>query len=153
MLIAAALDTDIPTASGDSTTDADSLTTVAFTRTRVPVVLAASDQVDGRDRLVLFQRADAGSLVSAALLAAVMRAFVPAAQGTELEPSRLPEATLAQWRRPAASATTTRSAIDAGTSDGRWLWVLALVLLGVESWMRRGRRQVKAAEVIRERAA
>ena len=152
-LIAAALNADIPATGGDSTTDADSLTAVAFTRARVPVVRAASDQGDGRDRLLLFMRADAGSLVSAGLLAAVMRASLPASQATELEPSRLPEATLAEWRRPAASATTTRSAIDAGTSDGRWLWVLALVLLGIESWMRRGRREVEAAEVIRERAA
>jgi hypothetical protein len=173
-LIAAGLDAEIPVSGGGPTVTADSLlaagraslgatagatgastpfTDVARTRARVPVVLAAGDQRDGRDRLLLFVRSDAGSLVSAALLVAIARASLPLSQTAELEPSRLAEATLAKWRRPAASAATTRSIGDPGASDGRWLWVLALLLLGVETWMRRGRRQVKAAEVIRERAA
>ena len=30
-----------------------------------------------------------------------------------------------------------RASERSGLSDGRWLWVLVLVLLGVETWMRR----------------
>ena len=129
------------------------LTAVARTTTREPVLVAAADREDGRDRLLLFLRSDAGSLVSAATFVAVARAASPAPNVAEREPSRLDEATLAAWRRPPAAATTTRSADDPGESDGRWLWILALALLGAESWMRRGRRDPKTTEVVHERAA
>ena len=49
------------------------------------------------------------------------------------------------------------SAIDGGDSDARWLWALALVLLGVEAWMRRkvrrtndGSRMTTARVVVSE---
>ena len=155
--LAAAAATAEATPLGNGRSSADSLpaalTTVARTKTRAPVVVAAADREDGRDRLLLFLRSDAGSLASAATLVAVTRAASPAPNVAEMEPTRLDEATLAAWRRAPATATTTRSADDPGESDGRWLWVLVLALLGAESWTRRGRREVKAAEVVHERAA
>ena len=52
----------------------------------------------------------------------------------------LPDTELAQWRRE--SAPVTRSAIPlADDSDGRWVWLLALALLGLESRVRRGTRR------------
>ena len=126
---------------------------VARTRAGEPVIFAAGDRVDGRERLLLFVRDGAGSLASAALLTAIHRGSSPISPATELETNRIAEATLDAWRRVAATATSTRTDDDAGSSDGRWLWLLALLLLGVETWMRRGKRAVEAASAVRERAA
>ena len=57
--------------------------------------------------------------------------------------STLPANTLASWQRAPATSAATRSTANAnaGASDGRWLWIAVLVLLGVETWMRRTRRE------------
>lgn len=162
VLIAAASGADVTTLDADSafrladpdtTARASPFITVAQTRTGNPAVLAADASVAGRERLALFVRADAGSVTSAALLAAVARATAPGTPVGELEPGIIPDAALRGFYREASEATSTASADDPGSSDGRWLWALALLLLGVETWMRRGGREVKAAEIARERAA
>ncbi len=157
MLQAAAAGARVATSAADSTRFRDSLrapfTAVARTSTREPALVAAADTSTAQSRLLIFLRADAASLLSAATFAALARAASPAMDAAELEPSRMDPATLASMQRPAAAATSTRTADDAGESDGRWLWLLALALLGVETWMRRDRRQVKAADTLHERAA
>jgi hypothetical protein len=106
---------------------------VARTDRGEPVAHAARGSVDGVDRLLLFVRVDAGSLASAALLAAAARAAGPEVSVDELEPLSIDDGVLASWaREPVPSASPSREA-----SDGRWLWVLALMLIGVESWLRR----------------
>jgi len=52
------------------------------------------------------------------------------------------DARLAAWTRAPAAATIPAAATasaDAvrGASDGRWLWVVVLALLGIEAWLRR----------------
>ncbi len=124
---------------------------VARTDDGFTVVLATTGTVDGAERLILIPVAPAGSLLSAAVISAALRASSDVRAIGEIEPATLAEATLARWRRePAADA-----AADArgGGSDGRWLWGLALVLLAVETWMRRARRTSAAQEMVRERAA
>jgi HPt (histidine-containing phosphotransfer) domain-containing protein len=125
---------------------------VARDRHGRPTVLAASDATAASPRLLLFPAGDAGSLVSAALITAATRAASVAADVGELERETIAEQTLANWRRAAASSPAAMDAGD-GRSDGRWLWAVALVLLGVEGWIRRERRPGRVEEVVRERAA
>jgi hypothetical protein len=100
-----------------------------------PLVLAARHGEPGREQLLLLVQADASSLVSAALIRAVSRAAASPAPIAELEPSTIPTNVLAQWERPGRSGPASGLS---GASDGRWLWVLVLVLLGLETAMRRG---------------
>ena len=140
---------------GPMPTDASTAALVPIARSadHRPVVLAGSDVEGQRARLLLFVHADAGSLVSAATFAAIGRAVAPAVSVAELDPTRIDDETLARWRRPAAAAVSRETADDAGESDGRWLWLAALLLLGAESWMRRNRRVGNTEEVVHERAA
>ena len=117
-----------------------------------PIAFAASAKHRGLDVLVLFSETDAGSLASAALIAATLRATARPLLVEELEPSVISESTLEGWRR-AASMTPASAGGDIDASDGRWLWLLALVLLGIEMWMRRERRNASLAPIARERAA
>jgi hypothetical protein len=119
-----------------------------------PAVLAAGGPVAGKPGLLLFALVDAGSLTSAALIAATANAQNSAAPVAELEPAFLPTELLQQWQRPAGPSVTVRD--PTGASDGRWLWLLVLVLLGVETWLRRTRRPALTAaaqELPREHAA
>ncbi len=121
------------------TRGADSTSGIVIARTRNGnrAVSAVQHADQGRISLVLVSYADAGSLTSAALIAAVARAQAPSTEAAELEPSTLTSATLASLQRaPVAIAASQANAPD-GPSDARWLWVVALLLLAAESWMRR----------------
>jgi hypothetical protein len=126
-------------------------TTVAASRDGRPLVLAAAADVQGRERLVFVCLADAGSLTSAALDAA-LRGVAPGTPASEIEPTQIAEATLESWRREPGASAPPDARDPAGPSDGRWLWALALVLLAFETWMRRDRRVV-VPEMIDERVA
>jgi hypothetical protein len=109
-----------------------------------PAVLAAGGRVRGEDRLLFFPLADAGSPLSAALVAAVARATGDAPTARELDARTRADRELRTWERePAPPAPGPGSAGD--QSDGRWLWGVALLLLAVEAWGRRG-RHAPAAE-------
>ncbi|MES2522539.1 MAG: BatA domain-containing protein [Gemmatimonadota bacterium] len=144
-------------ASSGGTIDSSHYVVVA-TRAGVPLVQAAQDSSAGASRLLLFCLADAGSALSAALIAATSNALesgvgdspgatVPATAAMpvhEREPLLLSDAELARWNRAAgdsvAAAAAVISAADAergGPSDARWLWALALSLLVVEALVRR----------------
>jgi hypothetical protein len=100
----------------------------------VPVVLAAQGS-DGRtDRLELWLLADAGSLLSAALIGAAARSMAVPTPPRELEPDVLPPDLLRRWERPAGTVGIP-PADEA--SDGRWFWLIALLLLGMETLVRR----------------
>jgi hypothetical protein len=118
---------------------------VARTATGRSMVVARQ----GGDALRLFSFADAGSATSAALHAALGGVRSTAPPLSELDPTTLPDSVLAAWQRPAAPAQT----VSDGASDGRWLWVLALLLLGVETWLRRGRPAAKPMAIEHDRAA
>lgn len=79
---------------------------------------------------------NAPAVVRAALLAVRPLAIV----SPQAEVRTYPDTDLARWRRD--SAPVTRSAIPvADDSDARWLWLLALILVGLESRIRRVRRR------------
>jgi hypothetical protein len=85
--------------------------------------------------LVVFSCLQPGTLASTALLAAIVDAAGPDARYDELEPTTLPDELLRQWERP--SSDVAPRGVDTSSPDGRWLWLLALLLLGVEQWWRR----------------
>jgi hypothetical protein len=106
-----------------------------------PLVFAAEADVGGMPRVVLFARPPVSSLATAALLVATQTASaLPLAAG-EAERVTLSDAQLKQMQREAATAGTGRgNASRSGLSDGRWLWLLALGLLGVEWYLRANAR-------------
>jgi hypothetical protein len=111
---------------------------VAMRRGGGAAVLAAESRVRGRASLLLLVHAAPQSVLSAALLTAVDRARSLAPPPQEEGQVTIDAGTLSRWRRPAPA----RSALPPGTardrtSDARWLWVLAMLLLLYEAWLRR----------------
>jgi hypothetical protein len=130
------------------------LTTVVNDRNGEPLIAAASGRADGRNRLLLMSSADAGSLASAALIAGVQRALSTPATPEELDPTTVPSETLRGWERAPGSIEVQSRSDDRRQSDGRWFWMAALALLGLETWMRgRTNSAQQTAEVDHARVA
>jgi len=85
--------------------------------------------------LAVFMDIDPGSLESAGLMAAILRADPSEVALAEREPETIAPAVWGGWQREATPVAEPRP--DAAASDGRWVWALVLVLLGVEGWLRR----------------
>lgn len=114
-------------------------------------LLDASVEVMGTDgpdgpALLLLATLPHDSVEAAALIARALRASSsPAVALAEREPDVLPEEVTARWQRDPRPDLALRQGDPA--PYGRWLWALALLLLGVEAWIRRtrpsasGRRQ------------
>jgi hypothetical protein len=95
----------------------------------------ATGAVDDRTMVVTLDTpADSFELPLA--IRAIRRAFFEPSAWQELEPDRLAADTLTQWSRP-PSPIDERAAGHADEDDGRWVWLVALGLIGVETWMRR----------------
>lgn len=104
--------------------------------------------------LVVFSCATAGSSAAAPLLTAVTRVAAAKPDWHESETIDVPDELLRRWERP-ATAVEPRGR-DETSPDGRWLWLLALLLLALEELMRRrtSRRTSQAFAVERrERVA
>lgn len=114
---------------------APSLTPLVDPATGVVLAYAGSMSLDGADRLMLFLTTEPGSAATAALVAATARSLADPVPVAEFDPTVLPDESLRAWERVAAA----RPAPDAGTNPGRWLWLAVLVLLGLETWLRRTR--------------
>ena len=116
----------------------------------------AEDTTSGARRLLVFSNDSVASVRTAALIGAIRRALSVAPGIGELDPATIPASVIASWQR-APDTTPTRKTVDSanGPSDGRWLWVLVLALIGVESWLRRERRTtgVRLEERAHDRAA
>jgi hypothetical protein len=99
------------------------------------------------DALVVHVSVGAADPMAAAVARAVMLALSPAAiVDRELEVATIPDAELAGWRRDPAPVTNVTAVPRGIVSDARWLWGLALLLLAVETWVRRSRAGRSAAE-------
>lgn len=61
-----------------------------------------------------------------------------------LEPVRISGEQLRAWSRPAGAVPADARPVDEG--DRRWLWALAVALLGAEHWLRRARATTALAE-------
>jgi hypothetical protein len=86
----------------------------------------------------------ASSAAAPAVIRAAMLSVRPAAIADRaLETVTISDKDLAQWRREAAPVAADvvtgveREADPAGESSSRWFWGFALVLVGLEAWMRR----------------
>jgi hypothetical protein len=120
-----------PESSDGLSTVPDPWTILAWNPDGSPRVRAAASD----NELILDVAALPGSLFAAAVVQAVLTARVGVTGYGEYEPARLEEKTLSAWSRPPASVT--RDAWrTAESSDARWCWLLALVLLAVEQWLR-----------------
>ena len=151
-LLAAAAIADVSEAAiGEPGPEPSAHVSVARTAGGRTVLLAASATIDGTDQMILLPIAPPGSLFSAAVIAAALRASSDAGAVAEMEPATIAEETLTQWQRTPAPDAAAGARED--VSDGRWLWMLALILLGVETWMRRARRESASREMVRDRAA
>lgn len=105
-------------------------TVMADQELRSRVVLASQ----GAELMVLVDEAP-DSVVAGTIALRMLDALLQPLDWNELEPRSIAAETLRGWER-APAATSSR---DNGEPQGRWLWLVALVLLGLEMWMRRGR--------------
>jgi hypothetical protein len=144
VLAAAAADAEIIAALPPDADRAAGFIGLARTRDGRPVAAAARARVAGANRLVVTVLADAGSLASAAAIRAAGRAVAVGPPARELEPAMLTDAELADWSRPATAAPAS-AGVPRGESDGRWLWLVVLLLLLVEGWLRRERVAARGA--------
>jgi hypothetical protein len=119
-------------------------TAAALTRSGNVIATAASGPIAGRDHLLFFAAIDAGSLASALLISSIARALSPASPVGEMEPAGVAAQVLESWTRPPATSVAARA--DAGASDGRWMWIVALLLLALETLMRRIGQRARALE-------
>jgi hypothetical protein len=150
MLIAAAA-ASMARAAAMSSQDSGRTLVIARTNSGPPAVVATEGSIDGRDRLLLFTF-DASSLTTAALVAATTRALSTAAPVTEMDQSTIADDVLRSWQREPTSSVAIADA-GTGASDGRWFWMVALVLLALEGWVRRVRKEQSVSQVMHDRAA
>jgi len=100
-----------------------------------PVVVAAA----ASDRLLVASGAPADDFVTPLLMRSIVTALAPVPDLTRAEVVPIADTVLREWARPPAAPTTLRlDTVD--EDDRRWFWIAALVLLAVETWMRRARR-------------
>jgi len=115
---------------------------VAYTADEWPAVWAVEAEFEGRVTLVLVTNTGAESLTMPALLAAARAVSSPQPDVAELETARFSDRVLASlYREPATELQRSAfagspNAVE-GESDGRWLWLLVLLLLGAEALFRR----------------
>lgn len=116
---------------------------VASSSSGAPVVYAAQTMIKGVNRLLFFNRGNTSAITSAALIAAVSNAVAQPSALAESETTMLTDVSLKQLARAPQELSVQgrgserKASAQAGLSDGRWLWLVALLLLGVETWMRR----------------
>ncbi len=111
-----------------------------------PVASAAASS----GTLIVVSAADAAALVTPLLLRSIANSVAPEDNATRSELLPISDAQLRAWTRPPAAVTDPRfDTVD--RDDRRWLWGGVLMLLAVEAWMRRGRRD--AAEPIEQETA
>ena len=100
----------------------------------------------------LFPSVAAGSLGSAALIAAAARAASPDPDPAELSATTIADDALRSWERPASEVTLVVGG-NRNRFDGRWMWGLALALLALEAVLRRARPSPMPVEKPHDRAA
>ena len=87
--------------------------------------------------LVVHTDVRASSRSAPAVVRAVMLALRPTAiADPELETATISDADLAAWRRTPGPVERGGAVVSDGV-ESRWLWAVALALLGVEAWVRR----------------
>jgi hypothetical protein len=115
------------------------------------VANARAGAVDERSMVVVLD-APASSFELPRSIRAIRRALLAPSAWQELEPDRMPAATLAAWSRPAPPIGGV-TAEQADEDDGRWFWLATLAFIAIETWLRRrmdaGRAERSAVETAR----
>jgi hypothetical protein len=126
-------------ATGSTLKPSDVWTAVAVDRSGLPMVQAATQG----GALVMRIGAAPESFVAAAAVRALLAARAGATSRPDQEVLRTPAETLSAWSRPAAGVDS-----DAWrrveSSDSRWFWLLAVLLLLLEGRIRRAKASLSA---------
>lgn len=107
-----------------------------------PLAVAAGSS----SQLIVVSAASAADIVTPLLMRSIVNglAIVPNLQSAEVVP--IPDRLLREWSRPAPAPGAPR--IDTVEDDDRrWLWLAALGLLAIETWMRRARTATVGEDV------
>jgi hypothetical protein len=112
----------------------DRLIPVARAADGTPLIRAGAWDDAGGTALLLVAELGAGELVAAAAVAAAARALAETVPVRERNTAVIPDEVLRGWERDAVASTSVAGGTDA---DGRWLWLLVLLLLGAEALLRR----------------
>jgi hypothetical protein len=107
-----------------------------------PIVAAAA----AGSALVLDVAAPPDSLLAAAIVRAALNARVSPRDYDEQEIARIDSGALDAWMRPAAPVDSSAWR-NADVTDARWCWLTALLLLGIEQWLRARKRAEIRVEV------
>lgn len=111
--------------------------TLAIAADGRPLILAAASSA----QLVVVSAAGAKELITPLLMRTVANAIAQPADLQQAEVTPIPERVLHAWSRDAGPAEPPR--IDTIVDDDRrWFWFTALVLLAIETWMRRSRTSI-----------
>ena len=112
-----------------------------------PVVVAMTAAIEGRKQLAFFSLADAGSLTSAALASAALRAMSLDPRASEMDPRVIASTELRSWERTGQTNSASLAYDENEMSDARWFWIAALLLLCVEWLIRSSRRFTRRTKV------
>ncbi len=117
-------------------------TTVLANGEAKPIVVAAASG----DELILDVAAPSDSLFAAQVVRAALNARVTTDRYRESEIARTDSVTLNAWTRPAPPVD--RSVWHSvETTDARWCWLLSLIFLGAEQWLR-GRSTARSSQEV-----
>ena len=138
-----------PGALADARFPAPPWRTIAMAGDGRPLIVAGAQE----GRLTIVSGAPASDLVTPLVVRALVNAMAVTPDLTPLEIVGLPDDRLKTWSRPAAAPASPRiDSVDG--DDRRWLWLAALGLLALETWLRRSRRdRATAADEERVRVA
>jgi hypothetical protein len=118
---------------------------------RSPLLRQAGGQATfAAENGVLIVRANvaADSAAAPAVLRTVMLALrAPNIVDREAEPATIAAASLADWQREAALVARPSSVKTSDGLESRWLWAIALIAIGVETWWRRAPARAASREV------
>jgi hypothetical protein len=113
-----------------------------------PLIAAAAAVVESpasglqprENQLLIASAAAASDLITPLLMRAIVNSMAIAPDLAAAEVVPIPDPLLRAWSRPAPALSAPRvENID--RDDRQWLWAAALLLMAIETWMRRARRE------------
>ncbi len=110
-----------------------------------PALSAAVSAHALNGELAIAVAAEPQSEAAAAIAASVLRSVRQPLAWSEFEPETIPPSQLQQWARPTSEVPVS----TVGDAQGHWLWLVVLVLLAVEWWVRRQRVSPRGSAVAR----
>jgi hypothetical protein len=138
----------VPEGIGDPRFVAAPWNVIASARDGRPVASASASG----DRLIVAGVARDGDLIVPTLLRAIAAHLGPQVQLNDAEIVPIPDSQLRAWTRAPGPPPPPRPE-TVERDDRRWLWGVVLLLLAIETWMRRQTTATQHAEETRARVA